>query len=128
MAQKKFINIQFPFSDDTEGKFLEMNTDAKKAIKADLMHLLLTNKGERLYLPDFGANLRKYIFEMNDSPSWSLIKDEINGAVKKFIPNLTIFNITTEPSEDNIHAVVVKIDYTVTTGAFQSQDFVMIQL
>jgi phage baseplate assembly protein W len=128
MAQKKFINIQFPFSDDPEGKFLEMNNDPKKAIKADLMHLLLTNKGERLYLPDFGTNLRKYIFEMNDEPSWGLIKDEINGAVKKYIPNLTIFKITTEPSDDNIHAVLVKIDYTVTTGAFQSEDFVIIQL
>ena len=128
MAQKKFINIQFPFSDDPEGKFLEMNNDPKKAIKADLMHLLLTNKGERLYLPDFGTNLRKYIFEMNDEPSWGLIKDEINGAVKKYIPNLTIFKITTEPSDDNIHTVLVKIDYTVTTGAFQSEDFVIIQL
>ena len=59
MAQKTYINIQFPFQDDPEGKFVKMNTDAKQAIKSDLVHLLLTNKGERLYLPSFGANLRR---------------------------------------------------------------------
>jgi len=128
MAQERFINIQFPFSDDPDGKFLQMNDNSKKAIKADLMHLLLTNKGERLYLPDFGANLRQYIFEQNDAPSWNGIKNEINTAVKKYIPNLTITELSTTPSDDNIHAVVVKIDYTVTTGAFQSSDFVTLKM
>lgn len=128
MAQERFINIQFPFSDDPDGKFLKMNDDAKKAIKADLMHLLLTNKGERLYMPDFGANLRQYVFEQNDEPSWNGIRNEINTAVRKYIPNLIITELSTTPSEDNDHAVVVKIDYTVTTGAFQSSDFVSIKL
>lgn len=128
MAQKRFINIQFPFSDDPEGKFLEMNTDSKRAIKADLMHLLLTNKGERLYMPDFGTNLRQYIFEQNDLPSHESIKNEINKTIKKFIPNLNITKLTVSESEDNIHAVVVRIDYSVTITAFESNDFIILKL
>lgn len=128
MAQKKYINIQFPFSDDSEGKFLELNSDPKKAIKADLMHLLLTNIGERLYLPDFGANIRQYIFEQNDELSWSAIKNELNGAIKKFIPNLRITELSAKKLETNEHAVIVKIDYIVTTGAFESTDFVLLKL
>lgn len=128
MAQKQFINIQFPFQDDPDGKFLKMNDESKKAIKSDLMHLLMTNKGERLYMPDFGANLRQYIFEQNDTPSWDGIRNEINDAVRKYIPNLIINNLSTTQSEDNIHAVVVRIDYTVTTGAFQSSDFITLKL
>ena len=128
MAQKQFINIQFPFQDDPDGKFLKMNDESKKAIKSDLMHLLMTNKGERLYMPDFGANLRQYIFEQNDNPSWDGIRNEINDAVRKYIPNLIINNLSTTESEDNIHAVIVKVDYTVTTGAFQSSDFITLKL
>ena len=128
MAQQRFINIQFPFQDDPDGKFLKMNNDPKKAIKADLVHLLLTNRGERLYMPDFGANLRQYLFEQNDEPSYTGIRNEINNAIRKFIPNLTVTELTTTPSETNRHAVVVKIDYTVTTGAFQSTDFVILEL
>ena len=81
MAQKNYINIQFPFQDDPDGKFLKLNTGAKQAIKSDLVHLLLTNKGERLYLPNFGANLRQYLFEPNDDTVANSIKNEINQGV-----------------------------------------------
>lgn len=128
MAQKSYINIQFPFQDDPEGKFLKMNTDAKQAIKSDLVHLLLTNKGERLYLPSFGANLRQYLFEPNDEISANAIRTEINNAIKEFIPNLQVTQLTVTPSEDNIHATVVKIDYVVTISALQSSDFVVLEL
>lgn len=128
MAQKTYINIQFPFQDDPDGKFLKMNTEAKQAIKSDLIHLLLTNRGERLYLPDFGANLRQYLFEPNDQASANAIKNEINEAIKKFIPNLNVTELTVTQSQDNIHAVVVRIDYIVTISALQSADFVQLEL
>jgi hypothetical protein len=128
MAQKNYINIQFPFQDDPDGKFLKLNTDAKQAIKSDLVHLLLTNKGERLYLPNFGANLRQYLFEPNDDTVANSIKNEINQAIKEFIPNLQVTELTVTPSETNIHAVVVRIDYLVTLSALQSADFVALEL
>jgi len=128
MAQKAYINIQFPFQDDPDGKFLKMNQDAKRAIKADLTHLLLTNKGERLYLPDFGANLRQYLFEPNDDISANAIRNEINEAIKKFIPNLNVTQLTVAKSENNEYAVVVRIDYLVTVSALQSADFVELEI
>jgi len=128
MAQKAYINIQFPFQDDPDGKFLKMNQDAKRAIKADLVHLLLTNKGERLYLPDFGANLRQYLFEPNDDIAANAIRNEINGAIKTFIPNLNVTQLTVTKSENNEHAVVVRIDYLVTVSALQSADFVELEI
>ena len=128
MAQKAYINIQFPFQDDPDGKFLKMNQDAKRAIKADLVHLLLTNKGERLYLPDFGANLRQYLFEPNDEISANAIRNEINNAIKTFIPNLNVTQLTVTKSENNEYAVVVRIDYLVTISALQSADFVELEI
>ena len=128
MAQKNYINIQFPFQDDPDGKFLKLNTDAKQAIKSDLVHLLLTNKGERLYLPNFGAHLRQYHFEPNEDTVANAIKNEINQAIKEFIPNLQVTELTVTPSETNIHAVVVRIDYLVTLSALQSADFVALEL
>ena len=79
-------------------------------------------------MPEFGANLRKYIFEPNDQPSANAIKNEVNQAIKKFIPNLNVTELTVTPSEDNIHAVVIKIDYIVTIAALQSADFVILEL
>jgi len=123
-----FINIQFPFTDSSKNYFIELTKEDKKAIKSDLMHLLLTTKGERLYMPDFGTNLRKFLFEPNVVSVSSDIRSEIQGAIDKYIPNLKVDNLEVVPHEENEHSVVVRIDYTVTKDTFQQSDFVIIQL
>ena len=129
---EKFINIEFPFQDDNKGKFLAMNDVSERAVKSDLMHLLLTNREERLYLPSFGANLRKYLFEQNDEEVQNGIKEEIQTAVTKFIPNLIIDELSLKSGEAgeirNEHHVLVTIDYTVTEGTFKRSDSVQIEL
>lgn len=128
MADGKYININFPFQDSAKGFFLELNDNDSAAIKADLMHLILTRKGERLYLPDFGTNLMKFIFEPNDSTTLSEIKEEISTVVKKYLPNLSINEIKVDQSSDSEYAATIKIDYTVTDDVFETSDFVIINL
>jgi phage baseplate assembly protein W len=129
MTQKgKFINIAFPFKESNRGDFILLNNDDNKAIKSDLMHLILTRKGERLYLPDFGTNLLKFIYEPNDSLTRNDIKNEITDTVKKYLPNLQINEVNVEPSEDNVYHAKVRIDYTVTEGVFQEKDFIIIEI
>jgi len=124
----KYINIDFPFKDSKRGFFLQLNTEDSKAIKADLLHLILTNKGERLYLPDFGTNLRKYLFDPYDGITEESIKSEVREAVKKYIPNLKINDITFSEAPQGPYGAVVRLDYTVTEDVFESRDFVIIQL
>ena len=94
MAEEKYINIDFPFRDSKKGFYFNLNSSDKSAIRSDLMHLLLTNKGERLYLPDFGCDLRKYIFEPNDQITHDKIKDSLNESIKQYIPNLIVDEIS----------------------------------
>jgi len=128
MGSKSYININFPFKNSDEGFFLDLNSDENAAIKADLMHLILTRKGQRLYLPDFGTELLRFIFEPNDDLTLSMVKDEIKTVVKKYLPNLTVTNITVTESDISEYAVVVNIDYVITDGAFQTQDSVTINI
>lgn len=130
---EKFINIVFPFQDDNlKNYFLKMNNQGYDAIKSDLLHLLLTTPGDRLYLPDFGTNLRKYIFEPNDSNVRDDIKAEVQNAVNKYIPNLNVTQITVTKPEDSEfysnseHTAIVRIDYVYSEGALNKVDFVTI--
>ncbi len=132
---ERFINIAFPFRDDeVKNYFLEMNKNSYDVIKSDLLHLLLTTPGERLYLPDFGTNLRQYIFEPNDNSTRESIKTEIQTAVSKFIPNLIITTLTVDKPEENEygsrseHTAVVRVDYVVTEGALNKVDFVTLTI
>lgn len=128
MAKETYININFPFKDSNKGNFIDLTKTDADAIKADLMHLILTRKGERLYLPDFGTNLLKFIFEPNDGITHSQIKLEITETVKKYLPNLQINEIAVDQSGTNEFLATVRIDYTITDDVFQQTDFVIITI
>lgn len=125
---KKFINIAFPFAQSSRGDFVKLNSTDKTAIKSDLMHLLLTRKGERLYNPDFGTDFLKFIFELNDSTTQSDIKTHVNDVLKKYLPKLRVNQIDVKESETSEYAITVRIDYTISDDFFEENDFVILQL
>ena len=144
--------IDFPFRDSLEGKFLKMTGSPEVEIRANLIHLLLTKRGSRYFLPDFGTRLYQYIFDQNDMVTFNLIEDEIRESVKKYIPNLQINSIDVMSAEDDPEQIrtfqqnederlfrvsdstskpytaVVKISYTVDNGAFSSSDFIILNI
>ena len=120
----KNINIIFPFRESNVGDFVKLSVTDDEAIRADLMHLILTQKGTRFYLPEFGTNLLKFIFEPNDGITLAGIKQEIRDVVTRYLPNLKIDNVSVEQSEDVVYAALVRIDYTVTDDVFETNDFI----
>lgn len=145
--------IDFPFRDSDKGHYLKMTETPEREIRANLIHLLLTRKGSRYYLPDFGTRLYEFIFDQNDMVTWNLIESEIRESVNKYIPNLDITSInvmsadndpenpiySSQEDEDErlfrvsdastrSYTAKVKIEYTVNNGAFTSSDFVIINI
>ena len=69
-----------------------------KATGMDLMKNMIksfirTNRGERFMLPDYGADLRKYIMEPLDQATFKLIRDEIESSVRKYLDVVQINKI-----------------------------------
>jgi len=144
--------IDFPFRDSTIGNYVKMTSTPEREVRANLIHLLLTRKGSRYFLPDFGTRLYEYIFEQNDIVTYNHIEDEIREGVRKYIPNLDINSINimsaendpdrqSSPSDEEDerlfrvsddsskpYTAKVKIDYTVNNGAFSSSDFIIINI
>ena len=144
--------IDFPFIESLTGDYLKMSTSPEKEVRANLIHLILTKKGSRYYLPDFGTRIYEYIFDQNDMVTFNLIEEEIREGCKKYLPNLDINSIKVISSEDDSDPVTtvdeedderlfrladestkpytakVKIDYTVNNGAFSSSDFIIINI
>ena len=121
----KSINIRFPLEDDTEkNRYFRMNGITKDAFSSDLLLLLLTERGERYYEPDYGTNLLKFLFEPNDNITEQDIDQEIKRTVSLYIPNLSIdsisFNDLREQEGDSYkdHTLNVHIRFTYTEDAF----------
>jgi phage baseplate assembly protein W len=144
--------IDYPFRDSNKGDYIKMTETPEREVRANLLHLLLTRRGTRYFLPDFGTRIYEYIFEQNDTVTFNLIEEEIRDGVKKYIPNLDINSISINSAENEPNEVrtfsqeederlfrvsefsskpytaKVKIDYTVNNGAFSSSDFIIINI
>jgi phage baseplate assembly protein W len=128
MANGRYININYPFKDSGKGFFLDLNNDENQAIKADLLHLILTRRGQRLYKPDFGTDLLKFIFEPEDGMTLAGIKQEIKTVVNKYLPQLDIGEMTIEESTEDEYAAILTIKYTINDGVFETSDLVIVKI
>ena len=94
----KDINITFkkhPITDD-----LVVSKDAS-AIKQAIVNLLLTNKGERVFNPNYGSDIRRYLFEPLDYGSAALIKQEISQCISRYEPRIRVQKIYCNVDFDN---------------------------
>jgi phage baseplate assembly protein W len=154
MADGKTYGINFPFQDSKEGKYLSLSQTTDEEIRTDLLHLILTRKGSRYYLPDFGTRIYEFIFEPMDGTSFEAIKEDVKNSIEKYIPNLTVNNITLTPYLEDLEAegelnqeklgiggiyripgrgteeytAKLRIDYSINDGTFDSKDFVIINI
>lgn len=120
------INLQFPIVDDTEkNSFIASNTTTRKALVSNLTLLLSTQKGQRLYMPDYGTDLRRNIFEPLDAKTQSDIERDIKQTVSKYIPELTIDSVEFSDAETNENLLDnelgLMIDFTYSEDVFNEQ-------
>jgi phage baseplate assembly protein W len=153
MANGITYGINFPFRQSIKGQYLSLSEKTDEEIRSNLIHLLLTRKGSRYYLPDFGTRLYEFIFEPLDGETFGVLRGEIEEAINTFIPNLTVQSITIEPyvnsdkslgdpivPEQDIptyavpganteeYTAKIKIEYIDESNAFGSRQFVIINL
>lgn len=154
MANGITYGIGFPFNLSLKGNYLKLTETPNEEIRTNLVHLLLTRKGSRYFLPDFGTRLYEYIFEPMDSPTFTNIEGDIREACEKYLPNLKINNISIKAASDieetevpttegnvidrtynipsssinDAYTAVIRIDYLVTDDVFNSRDFVIINI
>lgn len=153
MANGKTYGIAFPFLPSQYGDYVKLTETANDEIRADLIHLLLTRKGSRYFLPDFGTRLYEYIFEPLDTPTFNSIESEIREACEKYLPQLKITSISVKSisNEDenlvytadgaitdnqfsapgknpNEYTAKVRIDYVITDDAFGTKDFIILNI
>ena len=129
MAKKQFLGIRFPFrNDDQENFFLDLSKTDKDKTRSDICHVIFTQKGTRYKMWDYGTDLIKFIFEQSDDESWEGIKDEIKGAVARWVPSCVLNDIRVVQDEQNNGAVYVRIDYSVKKGYISTDDSFMVTL
>jgi phage baseplate assembly protein W len=122
MVLNKTYGIKFPFKESQEGTYVSLTKTVQEEVRADLLHLILTRKGSRYYLPDFGTRIYEFIFEPMDGTTFEAIKDDIRESVKKYIPNLEIEQISIEPYTEDESSDITKLTFEEEPSEYQMFD------
>ena len=93
------IGISLPFN-GSAGPFNSTYSTAEQT-KSNLINLLLTNKGERVFNPNFGTDLKKILFEGITDDLTPIIENLIITNTNIFIPDITITNIIVDQDKDH---------------------------
>jgi phage baseplate assembly protein W len=98
----KFLGCPYPIIKNPLGFFKIQKNLAQ--IKADLLILLLTNPGERVFLPNFGTPLKSLIFEQNDATLELKAKELIIESIDRWEPRITVSSIEVlRPQKQNLN-------------------------
>lgn len=102
-----FTNFdQHPITDDVAIKTNE------EAVKQAIRNLIQTNKGERLYQPNLGGDIRRLLFENTTPQTLLLMREIISEAIRKYEPRANLIDVVVSPNEDQ-NAVAVSITFNV---------------
>lgn len=102
----KDIDLDFLANPITKDVLKKTN---EEAIAASISNLLQTSNYERLFNPDLGCNLKRYLFEPVDDITTNNIREEIVRTIVNFEPRVDLLDVQVEPFPDeNLYNVAIK--------------------
>ena len=105
------IGIRLPFNDYN---IFTINYTTKDQIKSNLTNYLLTNKGERVFNPEFGADLRRLLFDqLND---FTDAREILFDNLSLYFPMITVTGIDFTPDIKK-SVLDIKIVYSINNNA-----------
>ena len=99
------VGVSLPFNDP---EVFTSTYTTKEQLKSNMLNVLLTEPGERVYKPNFGVGLRNYLFEnFTDIES---LESRIQNQVDRYVPQAELLKADVIKTLDS-HELNVRIFY-----------------
>ncbi len=109
--------VKFPLEMNSKEETFDTlgNDSIIDVINHNIKSTILTHRGERRSDPLFGCGAKKYLFEYNTTQINDLdaLTGDIQSQVKQYVPYIIIDDISVTPSEGNLNAIQITLQYTV---------------
>lgn len=109
LNKNQALGVGLPFNANA---VFNQNFTTKDQTKSNLINFFLTNKGERPFRPNFGANLREDIFQTATESDYDLLKEKISFELSQNFPNINLDGVDIVGSED-LNTIKVTISYSI---------------
>ena len=105
-----YSDLDFGLKKDSLGNVLIVkNSDC---INQSVKTILSTTPGERLMLPEFGSNLKQYVFEQLDFTTTELIIAEVELALERWEDRISVQDVYVEQLEDD-NILILTVVYVI---------------
>jgi uncharacterized protein len=103
-------HLSFPFHIGSDGRTAQITT-LEEHVRDELMQLILTNPGERAFVPEFGGGVRRLVFEGAGDVTEAMAKAMISQALSRWLSQrLTVEDLVVEARNETI---VVDLKYRI---------------
>src|SRR4030095_322542 len=85
-------HLSFPFRIGNDGRTVAVST-LEEHVRDELMQLLLTALGERLFLGEFGGGVRRLVFESADETTAAMSKALITESVSRWLGHRIVLEL-----------------------------------
>ena len=109
----KFIGLSFPLTSNLFSTFNQSKTLLEQT-KSNLRNLLLTSKGERVFQPNFGSNLKSLLFEQITPISLENVENDIRESLSTWLPYVNVNNLVVVQDDRNPNQVLTSLEYSTT--------------
>ena len=127
---RQYYGIKYPFTiNNINGFFVDLNNRTEDKIASEIVHTILTPKGTRIRMPEFGTDLVKYLFEPSEEFTWEKIKSEIRDSISRFVPNTTLNDIEISTIDDGGgETIYIDLRYSVSNNIGETNNRLVIKL
>ena len=117
--------VGFGFPLDGDAVFIPTYT-TREQIKANLVNYLLTNKGERVFRPLFGADLRSLLFEQILDVTTEELKSTIQNNISIYFPSVVVKEIEFNNQQDE-NTVNFNLTYQIVNFGIEDNINILLQ-
>jgi phage baseplate assembly protein W len=96
---KKTYGLSYPLTNNISAGWFSKESGLA-LVRNNLKQLLSTNRGERVMLPGFGLNMRKYLFQPMDEELFESIKQDILSTINNYANNVRVLKLGVFPLDD----------------------------
>jgi len=97
-------HMAFPFHVGTDGR-IAAPASLDDHVRGEIIQLLLTNSGERPFLPQFGGGLRRMVFNRNDDVTAGMVKSVLAQNLSRWLGqrvNVELLEVTADDATLNV--------------------------
>jgi phage baseplate assembly protein W len=106
------IGLGLPMQHDDVNGFFPGTSTTLSQTGSNIRNLLLTNRGERVGQPTFGADLLLTLFEPMSDELINRVEEKISESMADWLPHVLVNKLVVEPDEVEVNQMNIELEFS----------------